>query len=258
MTKTLDLKAETKATRLLIAGKNTGSVFGEDSIMETVEVDVLKKPMTSAEYKAEIDKNLNGKTKDEYRMGLIDFVQEKVNEQNEKDRQKILDEKPSATLVKKLEKEAENQGLTGKAATDYVNKWIAQNKESRIAENSAKNQEKSQGVLSDLRHFNIGNSYMIPVSAQITPTTGFVNAKFLGFKMKDKINPSSILASFATHDGRRKVDIPLSQVNFMNAIKARRTTAWEMLSDEKWDNTIPTSTRKTAYIATGNLLQALS
>ena len=146
--------------------------------------------------------------------------------------------------------------MTGKAATDYVNKWIAQNKESRIAENSAKNQEKSQGVLSDLRHFNIGNSYMIPVSAQITPATGFVNAKFLGFKMKDKINPSSIIASFATHDGRRKVDIPLSQVNFMNAIKARRTTAWEMLSDEKWDNTIPTSTRKTAYIATGNLLQA--
>lgn len=256
--KPLDLKAETKSIKTLIAGKQTGSVFGEDSMMEQVEINILKKPMTSQEIKAEVEKVLDGKTSAEYKEDLVAKAEEQLSIQNEKDADKIKNEKISATARAKYEKNAVEMGLIreGEDAIEYINSFAEKDKDEKIKEVQGKNRTKFNNIISTFRYFGVGQDYMIPFDAKVTPDTAYVNGKFLGFKVKDKYNPSSIVAIFATHDSRRKIEVPLSQVDYINAIKARPASRWDILTDEKWDKSIPTSSRKLGYIATGNLLQA--
>ncbi|HNG14090.1 MAG TPA: strawberry notch family protein, partial [Saprospiraceae bacterium] len=57
----MDLQAETKSSRAVIVGKGGTSEFGDDSILETVMANVLKKPFTSQELNNLLAESLQGK-----------------------------------------------------------------------------------------------------------------------------------------------------------------------------------------------------
>jgi hypothetical protein len=57
----MDLQAETIASQVVIVGKGGRSAFGEDSILETVNANVLKKPFTPSELNNLIAEALQGK-----------------------------------------------------------------------------------------------------------------------------------------------------------------------------------------------------
>lgn len=57
----MDLQAETQSSRTVIVGKGGTSEFGEDSILETVMANVLKKPFTTQELNNLLTESLHGK-----------------------------------------------------------------------------------------------------------------------------------------------------------------------------------------------------
>lgn len=57
----LDLQAETKSSRVVKVGKGGQSKFGDDSILETVMANVLRKPFTRKELENLITESLQGK-----------------------------------------------------------------------------------------------------------------------------------------------------------------------------------------------------
>ncbi|MCK5701887.1 MAG: hypothetical protein KAI29_12070, partial [Cyclobacteriaceae bacterium] len=59
---TLNLQAETINSQVVKVGKSPNSVFGEDSILETIKANVLKKPFKKDELVLMIEQALDGKT----------------------------------------------------------------------------------------------------------------------------------------------------------------------------------------------------
>ena len=87
-------------------------------------------------------------------------------------------------------------------------------------------------------------------------------AIFCGYRTKDsKITASTTLAVFATLDGRRRVEVKLSDIAALRSIYKTTNDNWDAARSttlENWDSQIPTGTRKTGYIMTGNILQAIA
>ena len=72
---------------------------------------------------------------------------------------------------------------------------------------------------------------------------------------------STTLAVFATLDGRRRVEVKLSDIAALRSIYKTTNDNWDAARSttlENWDSQIPTGTRKTGYIMTGNILQAIA
>lgn len=86
---------------------------------------------------------------------------------------------------------------------------------------------------------------------------------FVGFKFNKGFTLGSSTAIFATFDGRRKVELALSDPAINTIISATdiayRYSPKEIgaISMDNWDEKVPTQTRQRRYIITGNLLQAL-
>ena len=109
--------------------------------------------------------------------------------------------------------------------------------------------------------FNVGRTYLVPITTDVSINTIYSQGIFLGYKMKERLNPSNITAVFATLDSRRKVEIPFSKIQYLNTIVAETSRSDSRTLDadlDNWDSKIPTGTKRTAYIVTGNILQAYS
>lgn len=262
---TMPLNAETKSKHIVVEGKNLGNAFSEDSYLETVEVDVLKKPMTSKEALQQVEKNTNGLNAVEYRDSIIEKLNAFVKEQVDAETQKVIEEqsKKDKAFFDKVEKEA------GKLLTDgaITNKeaYIEEKRKEREAELEERIERRTDAikargrtVRSTFQSLPAGRIVMVPTTLNIDQNTTYVEGMFLGFKMKEKLNPSSITAEFATLDGRRNINVPLSKVQFLNAVRSETMSNMRFMKAtvENWDSMIPKRTRKTAHIVTGNLLQA--
>ena len=87
-------------------------------------------------------------------------------------------------------------------------------------------------------------------------------AIFCGYKTKDsKITASTTFAVFAVLDGRRKIEIKLSEMsklkNIYYATMQNIGTA-KSTNLSNWDSQMPNETRREGYILTGNILQAVA
>lgn len=72
---------------------------------------------------------------------------------------------------------------------------------------------------------------------------------------------STTLAVFATLDGRRRIEIKLSQIDALRSIDKMTNDNWDAaraITLDNWDSQIPSETRKTGFIMTGNILQAIA
>lgn len=271
---TMPLKAKTISKKIWKPGTepNSGNAFADNTYLEEVEVDVLKKPMKAEEIRSTVKRMTSGENFD-------DWKEKKIKEMNS-----LYDEKIES-LKKRLSQSAEERAE--KAKKNY----IAKSKEARengkneftdeeiekmsdvVVEDIMKKanesfikqrnviQERRDNILKQVNSFTPMKPLVIPFNldeamATIAPSKGM----FLGFKFSKDYSPSSSTAVFATLDGRRKVEIPLNQGKSFDSIRMNTMMQPTFLKDlnvDSWDSHVPTQTRKKSYVVTGNLLQAL-
>ena len=283
---TMPLRAETKRKQIWHEGVNPGrgNAFTDNTYVEEVEVDVLKKPMKRDEI-AETTRKLMGEHYTE-KNGGVDwqhyvrakgdeislFFQAKADEAVGK-----LKEAGEARIAKAREKAVTAATKTrGRGENNFTDEQIqsladtvANEEREKEMYKQRKRQEEimavKQRIQSLLNRLHAGGIYVVPqdlkqgTAEMFTQTYG----TFVGFKFNKSYTLGSSTAIFATLDGRRKVELALSDPAISTIISATeiayRYSADEIraISMDNWDSKVPTQTRQKRYIITGNLLQAL-
>lgn len=283
---TMPLRAETKQKKIWHEGENPGSgnAFADNTYVEEVEVDVLKKPMKRDEI-AEATRKLMGEHYTE-KNGSVDwqhyvrakgdeisrFFQAKADEAVGK-----LKEAGEARIAKAREKAvAAATKARGRGENNFTDEQIQSLADAVVNEEREKElqkQRKRQEEIMAIKHsiqslfqrLRAGSIYVVPQDLKQSTAEMFTQTfgTFVGFKFNKGYTLGSSTAIFATLDGRRKVELALSDQAINTIISAtdiaNRYSPDEIraISLENWDSKVPTQTRQKRYIITGNLLQAL-
>lgn len=293
---TMPLRAETKRKQIWHEGVNPGSgnAFADNTYVEEVEVDVLKKPMKRDEIIEATRKLVGDKgivtEYDQMRYGskvgevnwtryarekeaeISQFFQEKADEAIGK-----LREAGEARIAKAREKAvAAATKARGRGENNFTDAEI-QSLADTVANEEREKEERKQdkrrseimGVKSRiqtlLNRLRAGSIYVVPQDLKQETPEMFSQTfgTFVGFKFNKSYTLGSSTAIFATLDGRRKVELALSDSAISTIISATemayRYSPKEInaITMENWDSNVPTQTRQKRYIITGNLLQAL-
>lgn len=271
---TMPLRAETKSRKIWKKGTDpeSGNAFADNTYLEEVEVDVLKKPMKAEEIRTVSDRMTDGKPFDEWK-------EEKVSEINSVYDGKIqtLKERLSSSAEERAQKAKEKYINSAKKAREKGNNeftdeeietmsQVAYNEVIKAADESLSKQtgvieRRRENMLKVIEAFTPMKPLVVPFdlteeTATLIPSIG----TFVGFKFSKDFSPSSSTAVFAVLDGRRKVEIPFTQEKAFSNIRMNTMMQPTLLKDvnmENWDSRAPKKTRRKAYIVTGNLLQAL-
>jgi predicted RNA methylase len=266
----MDLQAETKSLHPVIVGKGGQSAFGDDSVLETVMANVLRKPFSKTELNAMLNEALQGKQPDELQQQFLDeFKTFQVNQleaeihEHDKHYRKLIDEIPSE---KRLQKILKTEGE--EAYNAAVAKIKDEMENARMA--SEVNLRKpyiyrEQAITSIAKRFYIGRLLNYPVSRWDGEET--IPAVFLGIvvdkKRKNPFAPSALRFRFALANGYRYIVLAASQADIIHkiistSIDISQPDRLELL--DFWETTIKESTadRKIRHIVTGNVLQAFS
>lgn len=283
---TMPLRAETKNVKLWHRGTapNTGNAFADNTYVEEVECDVLKKPMKRSEIE-EAQRKLMGDLYSE-KNGAVDwcgYIRQKNDEISA-----FFTAKADAAVAKLTENAEAKIRITrnktlrdGKKARERGENNLTDEQIASLAETAAEGvrqeaeqeQRRCREQIMSVRHrigtlmqrLNAGAIYVVP--QDLTNSTGNVFTQtfgtFVGFKFNKTYTLGSSTAIFATLDGRRKVELALGS-NAIDTILQATDTAYRYSANEihsikmdNWDSKVPTLTREKRYIVTGNLLQAL-
>lgn len=283
---TMPLRAETKSKKIWNSGVNpdSGNAFADNTYVEEAEVDVLKKPMKRQEiaeavrkYMGEHYSEVNGvvdwaRYADAKGREIAQFYQAKADEAVNKLRQ--AGEARTAKAREKAVSEAVK--ARGRGQNNFTDEEI-QSLADTVANEARNSEEQKQRkrrdeilgvgnrIVSLLGRLRAGNIYVVPQDLKQGTAEMFSQTfgTFLGFKFNKGYTLGSSTAVFATLDGRRKVELALSDPA-INVIISATQTAYRYspkeigaISMDNWDSHVPTQSRQTRYIITGNLLQAL-
>lgn len=262
--KVLPLMAKLLDRQIFSPGNpNTTSMFGCDAYLDELEVNVLRKPMTAAEVKQQME-------------GLIDCVSMKpkltayrnARYQNITNRYKQLRDIAKAKL-----NELMAQGPSGQ---NYTPARIQELKEQAYNQQSEQDQlAKVTNDVSNLQHllclFKIGEAVGIPISLyeggeiEDPKIIDCISVGiFLGYRIiGSQPTASTIKAIFAVCDNRRKLEIPLSEKGKLNTIRQQSDFPFmqQMLKKvtlKSWDSLCPQQVRERAWVITGNILQGIA
>lgn len=284
---TMPLRAETKSKSIWHYGENPGSgnAFADNTYVEEVEVDVLKKPMKHSEITAATRK-LMGDQYAEDSQGRPDwqsYAEAKKSEirgyyeQKANDAIAKMQEAAEARIAKERERAVKNAiKARGRGENDFTDDEIqvlandvvdtARNREAEKQRHRRYAIEQTgERICMLLDTFGAERIYVVPQDLKNSTPDMFTQTfgTFVGFKFNKSYTLGSSTAIFATLDGRRKVEVALNDPA-LNTIMTSTTTAQRYspkeinsISMENWDSKVPTQTRQTRYIITGNLLQAL-
>lgn len=271
---TMPLKAQTISKKIWKPGTdpNSGNAFADNTYLEEVEVDVLKKPMKAEEIKSTVSRMTSGEPFNEWldnRVKEINSLYDgKIATLKERLDQSALErsEKAKKNYIEKS-KEARKNGKNEftdeeieKMSEVVVEDIMKKSKESFVKQKNVI-EARRENIRKQINSFTPMKPLVIPFNLDETLVTIMPSrGMFLGYKFSKDYSPSSSTAVFATLDGRRKVEIPLNQEKAFNSIRMNtmmQPTYLKDLNVDTWDSYVPTQTRKKAYIVTGNLLQAL-
>lgn len=283
---TMPLRAETNRKQIWHDGVNPGSgnAFADNTYVEEVEVDVLKKPMKRDEI-IDAARKLAGNLYSE-RNGVMDwehyaynkgeeihqFYQSKADEALDK-----LKEAGEARIAKAREKAVTAATKArGRGDNNFTDEEI-QSLADTVANEEREKEELKQNkrhneimgvnnrIQSLLNRLRAGSIYVVPQDLKQGTAEMFSQTfgSFVGFKFNKSYTLGSSTAIFATLDGRRKVELALSDPAINTIISATEMTyryspkEINAITIDNWDSKVPTQTRQKRYIITGNLLQAL-
>ena len=283
---TMPLRAETKNVKLWHKGSSpdSGNAFADNTYVEEVECDVLKKPMKRGEIE-EAQRKLMGSLYTE-KNGAADwqhFVKEKNDEIGaffiaKTDEAVAKLAKQGDARIAKLREKAVRDGEKARSRGDnnLTDEQIASLAETMAAAAMGYEKQKQQRRMEEIaavrnrigalmQRLVPGVIYVVPQDLKNSTADMFTQSygTFVGFKFNKSYTLGSSTAVFATLDGRRKVELALNDKAIDTIIQAteiaRRYSQKEIgsITMENWDSKVPTQTRQKRYIITGNLLQAL-
>lgn len=268
---TMDLQAETVYQQVVKVGKGGLSKFGEDSILETIEANVLKKPFTRKELNNLIIEALAGNDALELKEQLVNEfelyastrLKEDIEALEEKYKALIEDIPNEKKLAKILKKEGDQA---------YKTALSERKKELMDAWDKAKNQaekeynNKSDYLLRAFKFFHIGRLLNFPINSFVKAGQVYKSV-CLGFqidkKRKNPYTPSAIKLRIAIASSNKYIAVPLSYTTEINAIKGASSDIMALSREavlDEWDEAIQEAStdRQIRYVITGNVLQAFA
>jgi len=266
----MDLQAETLSARSVIVGKGGQSAFGEDSTLETVMANVLRKPFTKTELSEALHEALKGKEPEEIQQQLLEDF--KAFQKNQLEITLRENDAYFRGLVKEIRKAKKFQKILktdGEAAyQEVITKRAEELEENRLStevkiRKSYVLQEQAMELL--MKRFYIGRLLKYPMRGWEGEV--MVPAVFLGVVVdKRRMNPyapSSLKLRFAIANSARYITFAASRREVIDRIVHESKDISQPDRSELldfWDNTIKESTsdRMKRYIITGNIVQAFS
>lgn len=267
----MDLQTETQSSRAVIVGKGGTSEFGDDSILETVMANVLKKPFSRQELNNLLAESLQGKDgrelQKEVKLEYEGYMEEQLNREiaeNVSYYEDLIQKIPQEKKIQKLLEKgtsAEAQEVI-KARTSELHKAMSDSEE-KIKRSFNNRRQYLESIFSS---FYVGRNLNYPVNSydggqELAP------AVFLGFiidkKKKNPYAPSSMRLRFALASSNKYIAIPASYAQDVRAIIGASVGLPHLDKESllaKWEASIKESTvdRKIRHIITGNVLQAFS
>ena len=265
--KNVPLNAVTLEKEVAVMGKGGISVFGDDTVLETVEVDMMRKPLSKKQIDEAVSAVLGDKDVEAYTADLIAKMKAGIDEVYSK-RIANLQQTYDAVVAAKR-KEAESK--TGRAEDiEYTLKNELEDLRTRhedmIAANLSFAEVNKDRYVRLMRFFYPGRVLEVPFDASGDLSLIRMNKGiFLGFDINEaKSNPyapSNVILRFATADSRRQFRVPASKDPYISQILAnsygiRQSEQAEIR--ETWDKIRPSREREKRYIVTGNILQGMA
>ncbi len=265
----MPLRAKTIEKRVSSEGidPNGSNPFARNSFVEKVEMDVLRKPMKADEIRKVIEQINRGVAPAEYLESVIEIIRKEDEARIAAEEERY--EKAKAKAVEDIAKQTDKINGQKKRSEEEkrvaIENFIAETNEKVEAkhnDNILRLNQSSDQMMHRLRMFEVGKSYLVPDNLESMIFDFATPAIFCGYKTKDsKITASTTLAVFATLDGRRRIEIKLSQIDALRSIDKMTNDNWDAARAttlDNWDSQIPSETRKTGFIMTGNILQAIA
>jgi predicted RNA methylase len=267
----MDLQAETHSSRTVIVGKGGASEFGDDSILETVMANVLKKPFSRQEINNLLAESLHGKDgrelQREIKLEYEGYIEEQLKSEiasniahYEELMQAIPQEKKIQKLIEKGSAEEAQEAI--KARTHELHKAMSDSEE-KIKRSFTNRKQYLESIFDSLY---IGRNLNYPANSY-DGGQELIPAIFLGFiidkKKKNPYAPSAMRLRFALASGNKYIAIPASYSKDVRAIIGSSVGLAHLEKEAllaKWESSIKESTvdRKIRHIITGNVLQAFS
>lgn len=264
----MNLEAETISRRVFKMGKGGDSSFGDDSMLETIKANVLRKPFT----KTELDNLLNeacagnpGVVREkliaDYEQYTTQKLEETVKETNDK-YDRLIEEIPQEKKVQKiLESDGQSAFL---AALKQRETELNHARQLKLVEVEQTSNNRKQYLLRFFKFFYTGRLLNYPAESYDSGKE-LIPAVFIGFaidqKKKNPFAPSAIKLRIAIASGYKFLALPASySTDIMSIIGAsndlEQPSRNQMLND--WETIIKNShtDRKNRFVITGNLLQA--
>lgn len=267
----MNLEAELISHSVIKVGKGGESAFGEDSVLETVKANVLKKPFTKIELENIIAESLNGK---EFKILQAESIADFESFVGQRLKDELLENTEKyATLIKNVSNEKKVQKILEKegqsAWLEEIKKREKILKDAEIAsiaqiEKVTSNRNQYTGGL--FKFFHIGRKLNYPVQSYDGGHETVLGV-FVGFiidkKKKNPYAPSAMKLRFAIANSNKYIAIPASYNKDVMAVKGESVSIHDKgLTDtlNEWETAVKTGTvdRKIRHIITGNLLQAFS
>lgn len=265
----LNLQTETIESSIIKVGKGGESSFGDDSILEKVRANILKKPFKKVEIENLLNETLAGKYPEEHKRILLDDFTNSMEKRREDEMKEtnvkydeLIKEIPNEKKIKKI-LEKQGEGAYRKAIEDRENELTSARMMS--LEQVNKSYKNKQDYLQRiLNFFTIGRKLAYPI-VSFDNGNETVLAISLGVmidkKKKNPFAPSAIKVRLAIANSSKFIAMPASFNEGLSKIIAAshdiRQPELEDLLNE-WDEEIKLKTkdRGIRFIITGNLLQA--
>lgn len=265
----MNLQAETISARVVKMGKGSDSVFGDDSLLETVNANVLRKPFTRVELENLLNEVLKGQPAKELQQELIaafkqdaqQRLQAELDEVNQR-YDLLVREIPLERKIKKLE----NDQQAWRQAINEREKELNTARDKKLQYTTATTHNKQEYLLKSMKFFYPGRFLNYPV-ASFGEGVQEVPAVFIGFsidlKKKNPYVPSQVKLRFAIASSNKYLAIPASYATDIMAIIGASGDLPELTGVallDNWETYIQQTNvdRKQRHIITGNLLQAFT
>jgi protein strawberry notch len=267
----MNLEAETVSSKIIKMGKGSDSTFGDDSMLETVHANVLKKPFTKTELKNLINESLQGHDgkmqQSDLAEDFVKFQEKQLQIENEEINAKydeLIKNIPLEKAIKKLEEKH------GRAAAEQEiqnrTKELEQGRKDKYEQVKRVFENRKQYLSKILGFFYIGRSLHYPAETY-NAGNELVPSIFLGFlidtKKKNPYAPSAIKLRFAIANSSKYLAIPASySEDIMAIIGASSDIGQSSLENflNEWEDYSKQNNvdRRIRHIINGNLLQAFS
>lgn len=284
----LPLKAKTIHKEVWKQGAEPGgdNAFADNTYIEKVNMDILKKPMKASEVNASQKGLTGGKTWDEYKTEKKTAVKEYFDQKIADETQKY--EERAVKVATKAKEKYIKDGKKGQEKSGMTDEQIEKNAEYQYETIYKQEKEKLDDVVKNLKEkaemfdrvldtFDTNQTFVLPTDMNNpNELSGFGNSygRLIDIKITDNFSPNASSVSFATLDGRRKITFPIAgkvgagenKADIIGAIDNMTKQAIGMGDShlrvlnqnfDNWDRLTSNESRKNGYIVTGNLIQAL-